>query len=618
MRITVIRGPEVLGLRDAEGKRLTFEWARTYQGVPVTVGYWIAYHNPVTGISSEMRHLDTVTVPSNETAVVIDLLPHGYSGGVGVLEVWRARAVGTVLRWDLVAEVDADDGHVVVDTGRSLRKLELAGGDRPRQPRYLLYESGLRWSEPYQPNWIREDSFMEVRAGDGEHITGLAVLYGNLLVFKENSIVRLAVQNSGPVPISRVDEVANDVGCIAPNTLISVRNTIFFLSWSGLMMYDNNVIRNVDQKVHPELMWLLRNAPIEDIRCASCGYDPVNDELLLYIPTRVRPPRWYDRIDRTVRNPWAEINGPAPVAQQEAYRYELSGNVFVFKLNTGFVSKYLYSPYEWSDNSAPWNRPVFGPRRWPGVVDIASGRLWYTDKVGVLWGAEIGVRNPVLDRVDWAPPATVYMDNFADTGEDEYIHYIDSPTTQSAGWVLVARPIAWWPKFPVISRQLIYSYARSKEWVADDKTASKRVRRYQWQFYQPRGITIAQPISSVIRWLGRRGTVYRQGILFNAIDGSSELGAQVWLLAQTRRLDTSVTSLADERFDQGAIGWAIGVWVPPNEGMEASSSTVALVPPTSTDPITKPYRWSSVIETIGRAVVNGATIWWRPYADWLR
>jgi hypothetical protein len=252
------------------------------------------------------------------------------------------------------------------------------------------------------------------------------------------------------------------------------------------------------------------------------------------------------------------------------------------------------------------------------VADIASGRLWYTDKMGVLWGAEIGVRKPVLNAADWAPPATVYIDNFADTGVDEYIHYIDSPVTQSAGWVLVARPMVRWPVFPVISRQLIYSYARSKEWVADDKTASKRVRRYQWQFYQSRGVTIAQPISSVIEWRGRRGTIYRQGILFNSIDGASELGAQVWLLAQTRRLDTNVTTLADERFDQSAIGWVMGVWVPPNEGMEASSSTVALVPPTAVDPITKPYRWSSVIETIGQAVVNGATIWWRPYADWLR
>ena len=62
----------------------------------------------------------------------------------------------------------------------------------------------------------------------------------------------------------------------------------------------------------------------------------------------------------------------------------------------------------------------------------------------------------------------------------------------------------------------------------------------------------------------------------------------------------------------------MGVWVPPNYGMDGSSSVASLVPMTPSDEMTKPYRWSGVIETLGRAVINGATIWWRPFADYLR
>jgi hypothetical protein len=77
-------------------------------------------------------------------------------------------------------------------------------------------------------------------------ITGIASLYGNLVIFKETSIHRVAVQADG-IPLSRTDEVDPNVGCIAPNTLINGRNTLYFLSWEGWMRYDNNVISKVDR-----------------------------------------------------------------------------------------------------------------------------------------------------------------------------------------------------------------------------------------------------------------------------------------------------------------------------------------------------------------------------------
>lgn len=583
--------------------------------------YAIQYENADLGIVSLPLFLNNwtnpVAVTNQQDIVLIDGLGSGYNRSVTRLRVWRiTRQPGppTVDVWALVGYVERSHGGVFADYGNNPIQVITVAVPNPNAPFPvipqqilpvpLLYESGIRWSEPYAPFWIREESFTEFRAGDGEQITGLAVLYGNLLVFKENSIGRYVVQDRDP-PISRVDEVASDVGCIAPGTLISVNNTVYFLSWRGFMSYDNNVLRNVDERFHAELMWLLRNTPANLIRLSTCGYDPINNELLLCIPSDAPLPTWSMLVTPTappgsplVINPWAEIWGGAPVAQQEAAVYRQRGYIFAIKLTTGFVTKYSRHPF------------LLGATLLPGA---RTARLWMNDKNGSLYAAEM------FDRGDGRPAAIFWENTLTGAITDHYDDYISAtepPPLGSLGWLLTNT----YATFPVIGQHAVYSYVRTKEFVGNDKLASIRVRRFMWQLHQPSLVPVAANASWLATETGRFGTfvVNNAGRLWDPNPANINVGYQIWLLGSTRTVFTAPSPQGDDSFRQSDIDWALGVWIPTTQPFNPSANTPSIIPMPAADAHTKPYRWSSVVELWGRAVVNGAAVWMRPYAEWLR
>ena len=109
------------------------------------------------------------------------------------------------------------------------------------------------------------------------------------------------------------------------------------------------------------------------------------------------------------------------------------------------------------------------------------------------------------------------------------------------------------------------------------------------------------------------------GLLWDQANPNNvNVGYQLWLLGQTRTEFAVLSPRGSDRFDQSSVDWALGVWVPPTEPFTPSSNTPSIVPMTGADAHTKPYRWSSVVETWGRAILNGAAIWQRPFAEWLR
>ena len=105
----------------------------------------------------------------------------------------------------------------------------------------------------------------------------------------------------------------------------------------------------------------------------------------------------------------------------------------------------------------------------------------------------------------------------------------------------------------LISRQLVYAYARTREFVGGDKTSSKRVRMFNWSYYQPTIVIPAQPYTAVVEWRSRRGPVNRQGIIFSSDPNVAvEVGAQFWLLGQSRKIGT--VPGPHDSMEQAAIG----------------------------------------------------------------
>lgn len=316
------------------------------------------------------------------------------SGIADEVEVWRGTEVGSSqFRWELVGTIAKDmEGIFLDDNKEPISQWEGAidedtgiisvPADEVENP------SGLRNSGPYQPNNTRLESLYSVRSGDGDQITGIEQLYGNLVVFKERSIHRIAVQSSNP-PYSRTDEISNRIGCIAPNTILSHNNDIYFLSWSGFYRFNNNVLQKADGDFFAELERKINNFQSTNdtygqprnpaVRDASCAYNPVYNEIYLNVPV---------------------YKHEEPIAPDIEAMYgsrKMRGHIYVIQLESGLVTKFHYE-----QDGSPEDR--------------TQGRLYHTNSLGELRAAQILSDNlqtrPALICID--APTEVATDSTSD------------------------------------------------------------------------------------------------------------------------------------------------------------------------------------------------------------
>lgn len=367
--------------------------------------------------------------------------------------------------------------------------------------------AGLRWSEAYQPNKIKLGSLMEVRSGDGDQITGMAQLYGNIVILKERSLHRLAVQGSS-VPVSRVDEISNNVGCIAPNTAITVDNTLYFLSWSGFYRYDNNVLSRVDGAFAEELQVRLRSnvdgVMNPAIRDASCGWNPTYREIYLNIPVMSTD---NNEGHYGVQSITGDHNQGIKLMDNTGER-KVRGMVYAINIDTGFVSKYRYMDDALYFTDPDGLNPVFVPTlQFPNAptqrAPRVSSRMYFTNTLGQMRSAEC------------LPPRTYYygaaLKPNAYEASISYLQtsfYIESPTKESNtsfdkyrdDMFIYSQPnpnVALWSN--AINFRDVRVFWQSKSFTGDDKTVLKRVRKvftYISSNVQPaviRGITHTSP-----------------------------------------------------------------------------------------------------------------------------
>ena len=365
--------------------------------------YAYVYRDEADNLSPEKYVPGTVTVsasPETPQAVVLFMLPSKYDDTIRELEIYRASVVDGVepqkSDYKYIGSVSPEDEGIFVDDGKE-------GGKSLgcTKPDIQHYEDGLRWSEPYRPDWIKLNNFAEYRSGDnrGVRITGLASLEGNLVIFKENSIHRVAVQAEDP-PLSRTDEISSVVGCIAPNTLIRVDNVLYFLSSQGFTSFDNQTIRNVDGLFGEELKFILQNNPIEYIREASCGYNPYYKELYLNIP--MMPSQMTEAIktrdypvgtnsQRIIYTDTQEQGGYEDVRIEtegdssrnwERHTREILGHLYVISLDKQYVTKFAYQTTGIKGvPNGVWDVRTIDPRQ---VI-----RKYYTNSFGELRSADI-------------------------------------------------------------------------------------------------------------------------------------------------------------------------------------------------------------------------------------
>ena len=314
-------------------------------------------------------------------AVVLISAPQA-SGLTDEVEVWRGTELSQYnYRWELIGSIDKGMEGIYMDDEREPIALwsgaiEETFGRIMVDPDEVENPSGLRNSEPYSPNFVRLTSLYPVRSGDGDKITGMEQLAGNLLIFKERSIHRIAIQSSNP-PYSRTDEISNVIGCIAPNTVLQYNNDIYFLSWSGFYRFNNNVLQKADGDFWAELERRINNfgTSLDEfgnprnpaVRDASCGYNPVFNEIYLNVPI------------------YTHGGSISPDVEKVNDSRKMLGHIYVLQLDTGLVTKFHYE-------------------QGGDYPDRTQGRLYHTNSLGEMRSAQI-----LSDDID-TKPALVCID----------------------------------------------------------------------------------------------------------------------------------------------------------------------------------------------------------------
>lgn len=77
---------------------------------------------------------------------------------------------------------------------------------------------------------------IDVASNNGQVITGLIVFKDSLIIFKSDSIYQFSFTSSG---LPQLTQVSGSLGAIAPRSIISVENDVFFLSRRGIFSIGN-------------------------------------------------------------------------------------------------------------------------------------------------------------------------------------------------------------------------------------------------------------------------------------------------------------------------------------------------------------------------------------------
>ena len=105
-----------------------------------------------------------------------------------------------------------------------------------------LFPNRLRWSDESLPtNWVEED-YIDIEGG-GNKITGMCVVNGGLVIFKEYSMYFLYGYDHTDY---RIVQIASDIGCISPHSFVATQQGVYFYAnRKGLHFFDGSNLSNL-------------------------------------------------------------------------------------------------------------------------------------------------------------------------------------------------------------------------------------------------------------------------------------------------------------------------------------------------------------------------------------
>ena len=110
--------------------------------------------------------------------------------------------------------------------------------------------STLRWSDSFQPEKWESVNYWEIKSGDGDEITCLKRYLDSLVIFKRNS---LHVLSGTSMDDFRLEELDEKTGCSGPNAAAIDGTRLYFVSDTGLCMWNGMQIKNLSNERIPHL-----------------------------------------------------------------------------------------------------------------------------------------------------------------------------------------------------------------------------------------------------------------------------------------------------------------------------------------------------------------------------
>jgi len=141
----------------------------------------------------------------------------------------------------------------------------------------VAYPDRVRWSHDGVPeSWV-DHEYIDFKGG-GSGVNGLAVVQGQLVVFKDNAIYLLVGTESDNF---NVVELTTTLGCASRNSIAVSEQGVYFYSPSeGLFHYDGSAIRDIFDSLRP----MIDNKELSPLNTEPFGVSYVGRRVWLSLP----------------------------------------------------------------------------------------------------------------------------------------------------------------------------------------------------------------------------------------------------------------------------------------------------------------------------------------------
>ena len=143
-------------------------------------------------------------------------------------------------------------------------------------PNWIIY------SELNQPDILPITNYIQVKDEQGGAITGLQMIFNDLAVFMERGVFRLSVPPTNPANWFML-EAHENIGCIAPDSIVKAGQFVFFAGSDHIYMLDSNFnITAVTEPIEDEYQ---AASSLESTRAI---YDPKKNRVLFLFGSSTR------------------------------------------------------------------------------------------------------------------------------------------------------------------------------------------------------------------------------------------------------------------------------------------------------------------------------------------